>query len=223
MESKMSLATTVPWGSASLPQTYQNAQAALAQCSKVDECKDWADKAAALASYAKQADDNELQVMAQRIRARAIRRAGELLKQLEPGTKHNAKKQKEGDHLLFSRTNAAREAGMSDWQQKQAVRVANIPEEDFVAQVDSSNPPAISKLADQGAKKRETLIDLKGRDPKEFNRAMHYVGAFEYAARDLTDEAHEEILPTLTDKERARLRAAIQKIDAITDKVSTRI
>lgn len=223
MESKMSLATTVPWGGASLPQTYQNAQAALAQCSKVDECKDWADKAAALASYAKQADDNELQVMAQRIRARAIRRAGELLKQLDPGKTGPKTELEAAGGLQLTRTNAAREAGMSDRQQKQAVRLANIPEQDFVAQVEGSNPPTISKLAEQGVKKREPLIDLKGRDPKEFNRAMHYVGAFEYAARDLTDEAHEEILPTLTDKERARIRAAIQKIDAITDKVATRI
>ena len=219
METKMSLATTVPWGGASLPQTYQNAQAALAQCSKVDECKEWADKAAALASYAKQADDNELQVMAQRIRARAIRRAGELLKQLDPAT---GTTKKDGSGPL-SRKDAAYEAGMSERQHKQALRVANIPEQDFVAQVDGSNPPTISKLAEQGTKKREPLIDLKGRDPKEYNRALHYVGDFEYAARELTDQAHEEILPTLTDKERARLRAAIQKIDAITDKVSTRI
>jgi hypothetical protein len=27
------------------------------ECSRIDECKDWADRAAALASYAKQADD----------------------------------------------------------------------------------------------------------------------------------------------------------------------
>ena len=40
---------------ARLPRTYEAARAALAECQQLDECKDWADKAAALASYAKQA------------------------------------------------------------------------------------------------------------------------------------------------------------------------
>jgi len=56
---------------------------ALATCERIDECKDWADKAAALASYAKQADDQTLHHLATRISARAIRRAGELLQQFE--------------------------------------------------------------------------------------------------------------------------------------------
>ena len=44
----------------------------------------WADKAAALASYAKQSEDTTLEKAALRIRARAIRRAGELLKAIMP-------------------------------------------------------------------------------------------------------------------------------------------
>ena len=52
---------------ASLPVSYENARNALANCQAVDECKEWADKAAALASYAKQADDDELYMMARRI------------------------------------------------------------------------------------------------------------------------------------------------------------
>jgi hypothetical protein len=44
------------------------------------------DKAAALASYAKQAGDDEMMKTAVRIRDRAIRRAGELLKQIEPAS-----------------------------------------------------------------------------------------------------------------------------------------
>jgi hypothetical protein len=56
---------------------------ALATCAKIDECKNWADKAEALASYAKQANDRDLHVMADRIQARAIRREGELLEEIE--------------------------------------------------------------------------------------------------------------------------------------------
>ncbi len=67
-----------------LPGAYVNAKRALTECSRLDECQDWADQAAALASYAKQANDDTLHKMAVRIQARAIRRCGELLKQHEP-------------------------------------------------------------------------------------------------------------------------------------------
>jgi hypothetical protein len=56
---------------------------ALAACTKIDECADWAQKSAAMASYHKQMNDRTLLDMAQRIRLRAIARAGELLNQLE--------------------------------------------------------------------------------------------------------------------------------------------
>jgi hypothetical protein len=64
--------------SARLPQTYQAAKTALATCENIDECKSWSDKAAAMASYAKMAKDEELGKMCVRIRGRAIRRCGEL-------------------------------------------------------------------------------------------------------------------------------------------------
>jgi hypothetical protein len=215
----MNLPAQISVASASLPQTYQAAQAALAQCSQVDECKDWADKAAALASYAKQADDHELERMAQRIRARAIRRAGELLKQIEPAPNQHVA----GVGAHTSRSDAARDAGMSKHQQVQATRVANIPEGEFNAQVESEKPPTLSQLAAQGTKPRENIVDLKGRDPKEYNRALHYVADFEEAAKELEGQAHDLILPTLNDLERERLRSAIKRIDAVTDKVATRI
>lgn len=215
----MNLPSTISVSGASLPQTYQAAQAALAQCSQVDECKDWADKAAALASYARQSEDDELERMAQRIRARAIRRAGELLKQIEPAT---GTTKKDGSGPL-SRKDAASEAGMSERQQKTAMRIANVPEREFEQQIEAPKPPTLSQLASQGTNQRKPLVDLEGRDPKEYNRALHYVAEFEQVARDLTNQDHDQILPTLNEKERARLRAAIQKIDAITDKAATRI
>src|SRR6185437_1061291 len=64
---------------------YEAAKAALAECSRVDECKDWSDKAAALAAYAKQANDSTLHNLALRIQQRAPRRMGELLKQVPRG------------------------------------------------------------------------------------------------------------------------------------------
>ena len=51
-------------GTASLPETYNRAIIALKECNSIDECKEWSDKMAALASYWKQVDDNRLEKLA---------------------------------------------------------------------------------------------------------------------------------------------------------------
>lgn len=73
----------IPIQEAPLPAVYERAAQALSECTRIDECKDWADKAEALASYARQSKDDSLRKMADRIQARAIRRCGELLKEQE--------------------------------------------------------------------------------------------------------------------------------------------
>jgi hypothetical protein len=65
--------------------TYQVARKAISKCSKIDESKSWSDKAAALVSYARQARDHTLRIMAGRIQARTVRRCGELLKEVTAG------------------------------------------------------------------------------------------------------------------------------------------
>lgn len=211
--------------SAQLPATYQNAKNALAECVQIDECVTWADKAAALASYAKQANDDEMMKMATRIRDRAIRRAGELLKQIEPqqGTRNDLVTS-DSRPPEVTRQQVAAQAGMSPHQAKQAVRVANVPQEDFERQVESANPPTVTKLAEQGKKAApKPVIDLKGRDPQEFNRSLHFVAEFEDYAKTLSGFNLETILPGLDQKEAASVRDAIAKIDAIHDRIVTRI
>ena len=105
--------------------------------------------------------------MAQRIRARAIRRAGELLKQIEPAPTGPKPELKAGNHHQFGRMEAARNAGLSEHQAKQATRIANLPENEFETQVEGDKPPTLSQLASQP-------VDLGGRDPKAFNRALHF-------------------------------------------------
>lgn len=68
---------------APLPAVYERATKALAECSRIDECQSWANKAEALASCARQSKDDSLRKMADRIQARAIRRCGELLSEQE--------------------------------------------------------------------------------------------------------------------------------------------
>lgn len=66
-----------------------------------------ADKAAALASYARRAKDDRLERMSQRIRAGAIRRAGELLKQLD-GRGGNRTKTMDAHSSAITQREAAR-------------------------------------------------------------------------------------------------------------------
>ena len=103
--------------------------------------KDWADKAQALASYAKQARNETLHKMAVRIQARAIRRCGELLKQFESqqGKRNQHTMLQEGDLPKQSREEAATDAGLSEHQRKIALRVANVAEEDLDNGNDLSN------------------------------------------------------------------------------------
>ena len=53
------------------------------------------------------------------------------MRQIEPAPGERTDKPREGDHPRLTRTQAASEAGMSDHQRKQALRVANVPEDDF--------------------------------------------------------------------------------------------
>jgi len=207
---------------ARLPVTYEAAQTALANCQQVDECKDWADKAAALASYAKQSQDESLLLMAQRIKARAVRRAGELLAQIEPAKPGPKPELSMGAHTELSRESAARDAGFSKHQQVQAVRIAAVPKREFEAQVESPKPPTLTQLAQQGVKPR-VLVDHKGRDPRDFNRALHFIAAFSDYAKELGRADIDGTLPILTPDERAKLRDCINRIDAVHDRIMTRI
>jgi hypothetical protein len=84
-------------------------------------------------------DDALERVRTQRIKARAIRRCGELLRQYD-ARPQNAAKQTDGAVPLISRSDAGANAGLSERQVKTAVRVANVPEEEFEAAVESDKP-----------------------------------------------------------------------------------
>lgn len=157
---------------AKLPVIYERAVQALAECSHIDECKNWADKAAALASYFKQSNDETLFKLAIRIKARAIRRGGELLRQIEPDKGGRPSKTHDVIGIAFSRTEAAKQAGMSERQKVTALRVANVPQADFEEAVESEKPPTVTQLAEQGkATKPQPLHDLEGIDPELYRLA----------------------------------------------------
>jgi hypothetical protein len=134
---------------AALPQRYEAAVNAIAECVRIDECKAWADKAAALASYARQAKDDSLAVMARRIQARALRRAAELLKQI-PRADEATRYGRDATVPPVTRTQAATNAGLSERQRKTALRVGAVPAAEFEARVESPKPPSITELASLG-------------------------------------------------------------------------
>ena len=132
---------------AALPRSYEAAKAALAKCSNIDECKGWADKAKALASYAKQQKDESLFKYAQQIRARATRQVGKLLEKVKPAKNRHFTRTPEGT----SRKQAATAAGLSKKQKDTALRVAKVPESEFERLVDNADTTAtVKELAGRG-------------------------------------------------------------------------
>lgn len=207
---------------APLPARYEQARAALAECSAVDECKDWADKAQALASYARQADDDALFKLATRIQARAIRRAGELLKQFQgPPGPRPAQEIGEGDHHQLPRTQreAAEAAGMSAHQEKQAVRVSNVPQSAFEAAVESESPPTVTALAEMGKQPRPTPDDPAYQPkPKGFYEATHTMGALRRFVEKCRDHPPELVAGGLDHHEHDEARELVAEADAWLDR-----
>jgi hypothetical protein len=168
-------------GNARLPEVYAQAKLALQECVKIDECKDWADKAEAMASYARQANDDAMHKMADRIQARAIRQCGKLLKEIESATGAHLPNVKREGALPVGRAQAAEDAGLSEHQRKQALRVANVPEAEFEAAIESDSPPTVTQLAEQGTQK--ALVDLGGRAPEDFAEATRLIGLIAHVDR----------------------------------------
>lgn len=179
----MNLSTLPSMKNAIFPANYERAKQALMTCSKLDECHQWGDKAKALASYAKQSHDETLLKTAARIKARAIRRCGELLKLYESG---GGRPSKTGvvDHTSFpSQKQAGTEAGLSKHQQVTAIRVANVSEEEFEQAVESEDPPTVNELAERGKKSQpKPLVDLEGIAPKDYSVSTRGQGQLAYFA-----------------------------------------
>jgi hypothetical protein len=117
---------------------------------RLDGCAEWDNKAVAIASYARQADDLELENFARRIRLRATRRMGELLKQYDArGGDHSKDREvlKFDDPARRSRAAVAAQANISRHKTNMAVSIANIPEDDFQKVVESNHPPGANLLA----------------------------------------------------------------------------
>ncbi len=99
-----------------------------------------------MASYARQSEDDSLRRMCDRIQARAIRRCGELLAAIK--TAQAGRPKISGDAPTnLSRTQAARDAGLSRDQRVTALRVAKVPSDEFEVAVEAEESPTVTDLA----------------------------------------------------------------------------
>ncbi len=205
------LPSSINVADARLPQTYENAKTALANCERIDECQEWANKAEALASYAKMADDDALRKLADRIQARAVRRCGELLKQYQTGAKGGRPKKNSGDGSTVSQRSAADSAGLSKDQEVTAVRVSNVADADFDAAVESDNPPTVTALAEQGKKPRSP-------PPEGFAEASKLIGTVRRFAEfcDVHDPAI--VANGVLSNETVKVRQLVSTIDSWLDR-----
>lgn len=191
---------------AQLPASYERAKASLAECVSLDECMEWANKAQALASYARQADDDTLRKHAERIQARATRRCGELLKQFD-GKGNN--QHSTGTDTKLSQKAIAASVGISKRQKDTAVRIANIPREKFEAEVEE-RAPTVTKLAAMG---------INGRPkPEGFGKATHVIGMVKDFANFCSDNEPKYVAGGVLPHEVRKIRECVSAIDTWLDR-----
>ena len=198
---------------AKLPIVYVDAQRALAKCQDIDECWDWADKAAAIASYAKQAQDETLLATATRIKARAIKRCGELLKAIEKSKGGRPSKTSMGAHTS-SRSSVAADAGLSRNQRVTALRVASVPHDDFERAVESDDPPTITELSEAGKQAAANRAHRLGPKPPGFRHATQLLGTLERFASFCKEADPKQTAEAMNAQESRR---AMRQLDIILD------
>lgn len=110
-----------------VPLEYETAVKSLAACTTLDESKYWADKADALAAWAKIYHSREAELKAKQLKLHAYRRMGELAQDLRPskvGRPRNDQERSTADDLLRSH-------GLSITGSRAARRLAHIPQRQF--------------------------------------------------------------------------------------------
>jgi len=164
-----------------LPKNYQKAVLALEECNSLDEIKDYSDKMTALALYYKQANDSVLENLATRIKHRAKRRMGELLKQFDArGGDRKTDNFKNDTTVDFDNSinNIASLVGLSERQTLEATRFANIPEQKFEELIESEKIPTKTQLAEIGTNKRLKEVSKNFAHTVEFGTLLHELETF---------------------------------------------
>lgn len=130
-----------------LPVEYERACQALAECLTLDEAKYWANKADALAAWARIYHDDKCQRDAKALKLLAYRRMGEIASELRPGKRvafgrgyGNFSGSAPGQNALL------REQGLTKEQSRHVQGIAKIDKPIFDQAVSSKKPPAPTTL-----------------------------------------------------------------------------
>jgi hypothetical protein len=138
---------------------YDKMVLAINECHRTDEVKHIRDHVLALEYYARQAKNVEAERKAAKIRIRAERRAGELLKEAERGQAGRPK-----NNSLHAQSNyqeAKEQAKISDDQAHRWQKLADVPQEKFEAALaDPDVMPSTSGLIEKRPSFLKPIIDL---------------------------------------------------------------
>lgn len=114
---------------AKLAPNYEAMRNAIAVCERVDEIANLANQAVAAQAYFSQSQDIENEMHASRIRVRAERKLGELLRKMA----ETGQREKRGGDRAKSRGATLVELGIPKDRASRAMQLADVPEEDFEA------------------------------------------------------------------------------------------
>jgi hypothetical protein len=172
---------------------YEAARQALAECVRVDEAKDWRDRAAALAAYARQRDDKAMETWVSEIHKRACIRIGQLSRELEtaehegPGAVIPSSGKYKRDALAdagISTTTANRYEQLAGGKTERGQNAAEAAAESYFARSrEDSEPPTMDGL--RGAI-RDALVETLG-EPPERNKVVSFRGRPDPTATAETD------------------------------------
>jgi len=195
-------------GQAIIPR-YESMCRAIAECEAVDEVKDMRDKAMALEVYARQAQNLEAERTAQRIRVRAEKQCGQLLKDMPKakGVQMNGRDE-HGDFRVSSESTAEEARTLTDLgitrdQSSQWQQLANVPDEAFEAALkDEFEPITAARIIERRQPPKPDL--LRARINSMNPQALWICGRVLDFERDrLFDTSPHELFEAMTDSMRA--------------------
>lgn len=136
-----------------IPVVFAEAVRAIAACRSIDEGKYWADKADALAAWAKIYKNDDAAAESRRLKAHAFRRMSKIAEDLASQVQVSLRAKGGGKLPHGGQRGPAqtlRAAGFSTSEVMRIRRVGNIPDERFSKLMAQKTPPGIQRMSQEG-------------------------------------------------------------------------
>lgn len=125
------------WDNARLPTNYNQAARAMAKLASLDECVEWKNKGTAMASYARQMNDTQLQQHAWEVKERAERRFGELSQGIKGKQGQRTDKQPVAKPATSSKKQTLEKVNVTQSVAHKAEQKAKIPDAEFEKHIEN--------------------------------------------------------------------------------------